>query len=135
MKKIWLSFLLIGVLSNLRAWPRFGSGAQPVTQNAGNKTLAISVTVTSSTVIQVYNGIEYHREIFLENTNSTYLVYCSTFSGMSASSGPRWYLSPKPSGFTTNATSSIFCIGEAGAPSIEVLGSREYDFRDQVPNP
>jgi hypothetical protein len=135
LKKIWVSFLFIGVLSNLQAWPRLGSGAQPVTQNAGNKTLGISVNVTSTTVIQVYTGVEYHREIFLENTNSTYLVYCGTSSSITATSGPRWYLSPKPSGFTTNATSNIYCIGEVGAPSIEVLGSREFDYKDLVPNP
>lgn len=135
MKKIWVSFLFIGVLSNLQAWPRFGNAAQSVTQNAGNKTLGISVTISSSVATQVYTGVEYHREILLENTNSTYLVYCGTSSAITASIGPRWYLGPKPSGFTTNATSNIYCIGEAGSPAIEVIGSREFDYKDQVPNP
>lgn len=136
MKKIWLSFLLIGVLSSLAyAWPRLGAGAQAVTQNSGNKTRGISVTVSSTTATQVYTGVEYHREVLLQNTDSSYYVFCGTHSAVIASSGPRWMLPPKPTGFTTNATSSIYCIGEAGAGQIEIIGSAEYDYKDQIPNP
>lgn len=139
MKKVWLSFLLIGVASSLssriEAWPRLGQGAQAVTQNSGNKTKGISVTVSSTSVTQVYSGVEYHREVFLQNTDSTYYIFCGTHSLVSATSGPRWMLPPKPTAFTTNATSSIYCISEAGSSSIEILGSQEYDYKDQIPNP
>lgn len=134
MKRIWLSFLLIGALSKLpslvEAWPRLGAGAQAVTQNSGDRTSGISVMVDDVSATQVYSANPKHREILLQNTDSTYYVYCGTSSAVVATSGPRWLLPPKPAALTTNANSSIYCVAESGGSSIEILGSIEYDSKD-----
>lgn len=134
MRKIWVSLLVIGVFANpLRAWPRLGSAANIVTQNAGDKANGISVTITTGTATLVYSGVAKHREVLLQNTNSTYYVYCGTFSAVTTLAGsPHWILPPKPTGFTTNGTYSIYCLSEAaaGATSIEIIGSAEFDSKD-----
>jgi len=131
LNKLWL-VLLIGVSPSLSfAWGRLGHGANIVTQNSGDTGNGISVSVSSTSATKVYTGAAKHREILLQNTNSTYVVYCGTHSAVTASSGPRWALWTKPSGnYTSNGTFSIWCIGESGAPSIEILGSVEYDAKD-----
>lgn len=134
MKKIWITLSIIGVISlsssNSYSWPRLGQGANIVMQNSGDKASGISVTVSSTSATQVYSTQNKHREILLQNTSSSYYVYCGTFSAVNASSGPRWMLPPKPTGFTTNGYYSIYCIGEPDATSIEIIGSAEYDSKD-----
>lgn len=134
MKKVWLPFLLIGAISSLpvilRAWPRLGSAANIVTQNSGDKTAGISVTIDGISAVQVYSTNPKHREILLQNTDSTYYVYCATYSAITATSGFRWLLPPKPAALTTNANSSIYCIADPAASSIEILGSIEFDSKD-----
>lgn len=78
----------------------------------------------------MYSANPKHREILLQNTDTTFYVYCGTHSAVTASSGPRWALPPAPAALTTNANSSIYCIGASGAGSIEILGSIEYDSKD-----
>ncbi len=124
-------FLIIGAPFYLYGWPRLGQGAHAVTQNSGDKVAGISVTVSSTSATNVYLGVAKHREVLLQNTDSTYYVHCGSFSAVTATSGvPRWLLPPKPTGFTTNATGNIYCIGEPGAGSIEILGSYEFDQKD-----
>lgn len=111
-----------------------GQGANVVTQNSGNRARGISVTVTSTTATQVFSSDDNAREVLLQNTNSTFYVHCGSFSAVVASTGtPRWVLPPKPVSFTTNGTYSIYCIGEPGAGSIEIIGSKEFDLKDVVP--
>lgn len=128
--------LIIGAFYRVSwSWPRLGAAANLVTQNSGDKTQGISVTLSSTSATIVYTGTPRHREVFLENTDSTFKVHCGTFSAVTASAGtPRWILPPSLIGFTTNATSSIWCIGEAGSGSIEVVGSYEFDSKD-TPQP
>lgn len=95
--------------------------------------LAISVTVGTTTPVKVYTQNLADREIFLQNTDSTFYVHCSTWSGFVASSGsPRFLLPPKPTGITTNGTFSIWCLADpsAGAATIEIVGIKERNSKD-----
>lgn len=95
--------------------------------------LGISVNITTLTATRVYLQEYKDREIFLQNTDSTYYVHCGTFSGVTASSGvPRFILPPKPTGVTTNGTYSIYCIADpaAGGATIEIVGIRERNSKD-----
>lgn len=115
------------------AWPRFGQNAQLVTPNAGNKAKCFSVTLTTASATQLFTASDNYREILLQNTDSTYYVHCSTFSGFAATSTtPRFLLPPKPTGFTTNGNYNIYCIAEpsAGSTTIEVLGLIEFNVPD-----
>lgn len=134
MKRCLVFLLIIGAFYRVSwSWPRLGAAANLVTQNSGDKTQGISVSLSSTAAKIVYTGTPRHREVFLENTDTTYKVHCGTFSTVSATSGiPRWILPANNIGFTTNATSSIWCIGEAGSGSIEVVGSYEFDSKDTV---
>lgn len=120
----------IAFLSTVQAWSRLGNGATVVTQNSGDRTSGISVTIDAISATQVYSANPKDREILLQNTDSTYYVYCGTFSAVTATTGKRWILPPKPAALTTNANSSVYCIAESGASSIEILGSVEYDSKD-----
>jgi hypothetical protein len=109
-----------------------GAGSQPVTQSSGDKGIPFSVLVGTSTTVRLYTADVRDREIFFQNTDSTYYVYCSTFTPVSASSGNRFALPPKPVGITTNATYNINCIAEssAGSATIEIIGVIERDSKD-----
>lgn len=108
-----------------------GHSATAVTQNSGDKTQGISVVISSTTASLVYTGQSKHREIFLQNTSESFVVDCGTFSTITSASGiPRWRLPKFPTSFTTNVTSSIWCIGEPTASSIEIIGSYEFDQKD-----
>jgi hypothetical protein len=136
LKRVWIAIFLIGVSASfLRAWPRLGSAANIVTQNAGDKARGLSVTVGTTTVVQVITATPYYREILLQNVSTGYYIHCGTFSAVNATAGtPRWLLPPKPSGFTTNGTFSIYCILEpaAGSETVEINGSIEFDDKDRL---
>jgi hypothetical protein len=136
LKITWIAIFLIGVSANLlRAWPRLGSAANIVTQNAGDKAKGISVTISTNSATLVYTGVNYYREVLLQNTSDDYYIHCGTFSAVTATAGsPRWLLPPRPTGFTTNGTYSIYCIVDpaAGSTTIEINGSIEFDDKDRI---
>lgn len=126
-------FFLLSILflPNLTfAWGRLGDGATPVTQNSGDKGVAFTVSVGTTSARLVYSHDDRDREIFLQDTDSTFYVACGTHSAVSFASGPRFLIPPKPSSLTTNANYSIYCIADPAGTTIEVLGIYERDKKD-----
>lgn len=134
MKKYAIVFCFCMVVPSLvRAWPRLGEGATPVFQSAGDRSAPFSVMVGTTTPVKVYTQDLRDREILFQNTDSTYYIHCGTHSAINATAGtPRFLLPPKPSGVTTNAAFSIWCVAEPAALSatIEIVGEVERDRRD-----
>jgi hypothetical protein len=134
-KKIWLGLILAGAAHSLTfGYGRSGHLATPTFLNGGDTAEGISATISSSSATLVYDstasGFE-DREVLLQNTDSTYSVYCGTSTAITATTGNRFVLPPFPAGnLTTNGHYDIYCIGGAGAPSIEILGIKEYDLGD-----
>lgn len=128
-------FFILSAPFYLYSWPRLSGGATIVTQNSGDRAGGLSVTVSTVSATLIYTGVPYHREVLIQNTSTNYYVVCGTFSTVMDTAGmPRWLLPPKPTGFTTNGTYSIYCVAEssAGANTIELLGSYEYDNKDYI---
>jgi len=129
--------IVLGIISAV-AYPygRSGDLADPTFITTGDNAVCFSVTVDTSSPVQVYDSNstgKWDREILIQNTSSTYDMYCSTSStGFTASSGNRFLLPKNPSGFTTNGRYDIYCILEtsAGSGTADVTGVIEYDSRD-----
>lgn len=134
MKKLTLALVIIGgFCSGIRAFPRLGAAANLVTQNSGNKAKTFSVTIGTTTPVQLFSASENYREVFLQNTDSTYYVDCGTFSTVSATAGvPRFLLPPKPAALTTNGNYNIYCVVDpsAGANTVEILSTVEFNVPD-----
>ena len=133
MRHVLCLLLLLGGLSGFGfGYGRSGDLADPSFLNAGDTGAGISVSVSSTAVSQVYFTTTtpvVDREILLQNPNDTYLIYCGTHSAVSASAGSRFFI-PSRGSFTTNGIYDIWCIGEAGASPIEMLGIIEFDGKD-----
>lgn len=127
-----LLFFLLLIPASLKAWPRLGEGASPVFQSSGDKGVPFTVNVNTTTATRVYTQNTNDREIMFQNTNSSYYVYCGSHSAVVASSGPRFFIPPKPSSVSTNAAFSLYCIVESGFGSgnLELIGIAERDLRD-----
>lgn len=129
----FLSFYLASSFSFAGQWARFGDAAQPVTQDNGDTGIAFSFTVGTTTPVKVYTADVRDREILFQNTDPTFYVHCGTWSAVNATAGtPRFLLPPKPTGVSTQATYSIWCLGDpsAGSTTIEVVGIKERASRD-----
>ena len=129
-------FLLIFVIAAYApfsfGYGRSGDLADPSFLNAGDSAIGLSVSVSSSSVVQVYDTSTLSviaREVLLQNTNATYLIYCGTHTAVSATSGNRFFIPPRGS-YTTNGAYSIWCTAQSGVATIELLGSVEYDSKD-----
>lgn len=101
-------------------------------QDAGDSGAAFTSSIGTATAVKVYTQNYADREVFFQNTDTTYNVACSTWSAFSSSSGPRFYLPKNFVGVTTNGTYSIWCLAESGAGSgtVEVVGIRERSSKD-----
>lgn len=128
--------LSLGMMS-ASAYPygRSGNLADPSFLTTGDSAVAFSVTVDSSAPVLVYDSNstgKWDREILIQNTSTSYDIYCGTFSAMSASSGPRFLLPKNPSSLTTNVRADFYCIAEpsAGATTIDVIGLIEFSTKD-----
>ena len=133
MRKILFVLILLGGFYRIGfSYGRSGNLADPSFLNAGDTAIGLSVTISSTSATQVYSITTtsvVDREILIQNTDNDFEVFCGTHSSVSASSGNRFFL-PVNGSFTSNGTYNIWCIGAAGAGSIEMLGVIEYDSKD-----
>jgi hypothetical protein len=136
MKSILITILSLMALSIAYPYGRSGDLADPSFLTTGDQAICFSVSVDTSTPVLVYDSNstgKWDREVLLQNTSSTYDIYCSTSgTGFTATSGPRFLLPKNPSGFTTNNRGDIWCLVESGAGSttIDVVGIIEYSLKD-----
>lgn len=134
----WVLFLgLVCFPSFISAgFPRKADFSIPVFQHSGDSAQGISVAVGTTTKVNVYEagatGVV-DREVLLQNSSETYLVYCSTSAtGFTATTGSRFILPKFPTGFTTNGNFDIWCLTEpsAGSGTVEINGLIEYNLND-----
>lgn len=135
--RILIAFLSIALFYSI-AYPygRSGDLADPSFLTTGDMAEGISVSVGTTTPVLVYdsnNTGKWDREILLQNTSTSYDIYCSTSnSGFTATSGPRWLLPKNPTAYWSNTRSDIWCLAEpsAGSTEIDVVGEVNFDSRD-----
>ena len=130
----WLSLFLIplGVFTGFcLSWPREGFNTKPVFQHTGDRGFPFTVSVGTTTPVRLYTSEARDREILFQSTSATYYIYCGTHSAVSATSGTRFWIPPKPSALFTNAYYNLWCISEsAAAGAVELIGVVDRDSKD-----
>ena len=138
MKRIEIALLLILLCASkglTSGYGRSGSLADPSFRNDGGVIEPFTVIVDTAFPTQVYDSYMTgytDRSILLQNTNSSFDIFCGTHPYVSATSGPRFRLPPNPDAFSTHGIYDLYCIASplAGSSLIEILGVITYDTKD-----
>ena len=86
MKKLSCLLMLLGGIASLAfGYGRSGDLADPTFLNAGDTGVAISIAISSTSVVQVYSidtTPVVDREIMIQNNSDNYEVICGTHSAI-----------------------------------------------------